>query len=106
MEKILLFTGDYTMKNQIIIDQSTDHPSAGLAARKIWKELFKISNASMFDDLDSFLCDLRTFGIAIEQTDWDEKFIFYWHYNRSGLTNVYDYSDSEPWEWKIILEVL
>jgi hypothetical protein len=106
----------------MIIEESTENYSSDLAARKIWKELFKISKAERFEDLDSFLCDLGRFQKYIEEMAWQEETILYWYYHMKGFTTIYGYPGEKFWDgcvrvtlhhpikkgmkWNITLEVL
>lgn len=77
----------------IIINQQTDDTSPGLAARKIWKELFKTTKAWEWEDIDSFLCDLKIFENIVQalMVNVEEKKVFYWTWDKSGYTEVIDY---------------
>lgn len=71
----------------VIIDIRTTIYSPGLYARIIWQQLFKLSNAKDFNNLDSFLCDLKT----MENMILGGMRKFYWQYNPSGYTNLTQY---------------
>lgn len=76
----------------MIIDQSKDSADPGLAARKIWEVLFRLTDAYKWESLDSFLCDLKIFENEVQRTyaKLDNINTFYWYYDQSGYTYITD----------------
>lgn len=87
----------------IVIDQRTDDPSSGLAARKIWKALYRLSGAYQFKDLDSFLIDLSLFEKEVDKAYEKDGFIniFYWMYDPYGwIANTQVSSEDCEWSFE------
>jgi hypothetical protein len=106
----------------IIINQATDIPDAGLAAKKICKELSKIAKTEKLEISDNFFFDLKVFEGCINKMGWDEQLILYWCYDMNGGRTIYSYLGEKWWDgcvkvtinrpignkeqWNITLEVL
>jgi hypothetical protein len=79
--------------NSATIDIGHCWPSNKLFARKLWEQLFRMTDAGSFRSLDNFLCDLDIFE---EMFAKHGPQTFYWEFHRrTGITTITDFDPEE-----------